>query len=623
MCGIAGTLHFDTNKSVSRNSLKKMADTIEHRGPDGEGYFIDGFVGLTHRRLSIIDLEGGDQPMFNERGDICIVFNGEIYNYIELREELIAHGHSFTTSSDTEVIIKAYEQWGFGCQEKLNGMWAFAIWDSREKHLFLSRDRLGEKPLYYTVNKNTFLFGSEIKSILANTGAVEPEYDMQELYLFLGYVPAPYTFYKSINKLAAGAYLVVKDGKVSNYTYWDLPEFSENDLLTDKNFVVNQLSELLHNSVEIRMRSDVPYGAFLSGGLDSSCIVSTMSEISSHPVKTFTIGFNEKIFNESDKARIIANQFHTEHHEEIVDKSSLEESIKKILYHYDEPFADPAAIPTAFLAKSARNHVKMALTGDGGDEVFAGYSNYQSERFAGLYRNYFPGFTKHIPPAIIKLFAQASRGNIRYKSNRMQRVLQAFNDPFEHRLITKFVKIPPVEIKQLLLNKSYSIEDFISSRLKNCSLADPFYRLNYYNLKISLPEQMLMKVDKMSMAHSLETRAPLLDYRIVELMYQVDKSLKMPTHRDKGVKHMLKSVMKDKLPDEIVNRRKQGFEVPLREWFKDSEFDNILNSDFFATGLNSSMINRLITENKKGQIDHGKLLWRLLLFHRWIDSSKQ
>lgn len=617
MCGIAGIFNFDLERDISKEVLKKMADTIAHRGPDGEGYFIDTFIGLAHRRLSIIDLEGGNQPMFNKGGDIGIVFNGEIYNYVELREELIKLGHSFTTNSDTEVIIKSYEQWGFACQEKLNGMWAFALWDVREQHLFLSRDRLGEKPLNYMLYKNTFLFGSEIKSILAYTGNIEPDDDMQELYLFLGYIPAPYTFYKSIRKLEAGKYLVVKGNMINEYTYWDLPEFGEGDMLKDEYQVTAQLEELLYDSVRLRMRSDVPYGAFLSGGLDSSSIVALMSQISSHPVKTFTIGFNEKAFDERDKARIVAERFHTEHHEEMVDKTSLEGSIQNILHHYDEPFADPAAIPTSYLAKSAAKHVKMVLTGDGGDEVFAGYSNYQSERFVTIYQNRVPRFIKNILPGMIGLISKVGTGNRRYELNRMERVLQSFDLPFDERLLTKFVKIPPSRIKQLSPNKSYPIQDFIATTLNKCKLNDPFYHLNYFQLKVSLPDQMLVKVDRMSMANSLETRAPLLDYRIVELLYQVDKSLKMPTYRHSGVKYLLKKSMKDKLPAEILDRKKMGFEVPLREWFKDNELENLLNTSTSPKGLNTSMIQGLLEENYKGQIDHGTLLWRLLLLQRW------
>lgn len=621
MCGIAGIFNFDLERSISKEILKKMADSIVHRGPDGEGFYIDDYIGLAHRRLSIIDLEGGNQPMFNDRRTISIVFNGEIYNYIELKEELKKLGHSFTTSSDTEVVIKAYEQWGFACQEKLNGMWAFAIWDATERHLLLSRDRLGEKPLNYMLYENTFLFGSEIKSILAYTGELEYDNDMTELYMFLGYLPSPNTYYKSIKKLPAGHYLVVKKNEVTEHTYWDLPDIDDLDLLKDKRKINIQLDELLYDSVKMRMRCDVPYGAFLSGGLDSSSIVSIMSEISSYPVKTFTIGFKERAYDERHNAQIIANKFKTEHSVTIVDKSSLEDSIYNILYHFDEPFADPAAIPTSFLSESAAKHVKMVLTGDGGDEVFAGYSNYQSELFAKSYQNKMPGFLKKSLPSIVDGMGNIVTGNIRYKLNRIKRVLDSFNLTFDERLITKFVKIPPKEIKQLLKGDFFPIEDFIASTLSNCRLKDPFYRLNYFQLKVSLPDQMLVKVDKTSMAHSLETRAPLLDHRIVELMYQVDKSLKMPTYTDKGVKYMLKNAMQHKIPTEILNRRKQGFEVPLREWFKDNEFDNVLNSTNSLNFLNQKMIRKLIDENNKGQIDHGTLLWRILLLQRCMSRG--
>ncbi|MFK7814084.1 MAG: asparagine synthase (glutamine-hydrolyzing) [Maribacter sp.] len=621
MCGIAGIIHLDKDQKVTKEVLKKMADPIAYRGPDGEGFFVDKFVGLAHRRLSIIDLEGGDQPMFNTRGDISIVFNGEIYNYVELKKELQQLGHSFKTTSDTEVIIKSYEQWGFACQEKFNGMWAFALWDAREQHLFISRDRLGEKPLNYMNYKNTFLFGSEIKSILAYTGDVDPDSEMNELYMFLGYIPSPNTYYKSIKKLPAGKYLVIKNGKVNEHTYWDLPDIRENDLLKDSKQITRELSELLYDSVRIRMRSDVPYGAFLSGGLDSSAIVSIMSEISSFPVKTFTIGFEEKAFDERSNARIITNRFKTEHTEEIVDKSSLETAVHNILHHFDEPFADPAAIPTSKLSQSASKHVKMVLTGDGGDEVFAGYSNYQSELFASKYQNGLPGFIKNGIPTLVGAMSKIVTGSNRYKLNRAKRVLESFNVPFNERLISKFVKVPPKQMKELLEHSSYPIDDFIASTLDKCSLKDPFYRLNYFNLKVSLPDQMLVKVDKTSMAHSLETRAPLLDYRIAELMYQVDKSVKMPTYKDSGVKRTLKNVMETKLPSEIIDRRKKGFDVPLRDWFKDGEFENMLNSSYADTGLNNERIKKLIAENNRGQFDHGTLLWRILLLQKWTSKS--
>ncbi len=618
MCGITGIFHFESQRNVEPSLLKKMADTIRHRGPDGEGYYTKDGVGLAHRRLSIIDLASGYQPMFNDNQDIAIVFNGEIYNYIELKQELEQLGYSFRTTSDTEVIIRAYEAWDVNCQEKFNGMWAFALWDDRKKHLFISRDRIGEKPLNYTIIDNTFIFGSEIKSIQTFAGGLKPDLDLLEIYLFLGYIPAPYTFYKNVNKLRAGHYLLVNEQGVNEYKYWDLPEVDEDELLVDEKSVCEEFSQLFYDSVRIRMRSDVPFGAFLSGGLDSSSIVALMADISPHPVEAFTIGFAEKAFDERPMAQIVANQFQTNHHEKVVERSTFDEALQKILFHYDEPFADPAAIPTGYVADSARNYVKMVLTGDGGDEIFAGYSHYQSERIAGEYNAILPSWLKQQIPVAIRGVASLFSGDIRYKLNRGERVLNGFNLPFRERLLTKFVKIPPAEVKKLTLGNHWKIEDFLTESLANCHFSDPFYQLTYFNLKVSLPEQMMVKVDKMSMAHSLETRAPFLDHRIVELMYRVSKNIKMPSYKDKGVKNILKKSMANKLPQTIVNRQKKGFDVPLREWFKDDTFDKKMEVDFAESGLNPALIQPLIVENKMGTVDHGTLLWRLLVYHNWL-----
>ncbi|MCL4147607.1 UNVERIFIED_CONTAM: hypothetical protein GTU68_059377 [Idotea baltica] len=557
--------------------------------------------------------------MYNDTGEIALVFNGEIYNYVELKIELEQLGHRFHSSSDTEVIIRAYEQWGLDCQSKFNGMWAIALWDGRKKQLLISRDRTGEKPLNYSVKDGTLLFGSEIKSILAYGLPAKPNMDLLELYLFLGFIPAPYTFYQDIHKLRAGHFLLVKDGDVNEHAYWDLPEVDENELRTDEKAIVEEFSELFADSIRIRMRSDVPYGAFLSGGLDSSSIVALMSEISNKPVETFTIGFAEKAFDERDKAKIIANQFNTNHHERVVEPSSFDESLRNVLYHYDEPFADPAAIPMSYVSDSARGHVKMVLTGDGGDEVFAGYSNYQSEKFASQY-DILPGFVRKLLPKAVQSASSVFSGDIRYKLNRADRVLSGFNEDFIHRLTTKFVKIPPALVKELPLGKHLGIIDFLKQEFKGCPFQDPFYQLMYYNLKVSLPGQMLVKVDKMSMAHSLETRAPFLDHRIVELMYGVHKQVKMPTFQDASVKNVLKLSMKSKLPKSIIYRQKKGFDVPLREWFKDDQFSSKLDLSGLENWLNPHIVERLVAENRSGKNDNGTFIWRLILLDRWLKN---
>lgn len=619
MCGIAGILHLDRERTAQAGPLQRMTDVIHHRGPDGEGHFLKGNLGLGHRRLSIIDLHSGDQPMFSDDGHLAIVFNGEIYNYVELREELRSMGFAFQTTSDTEVILTAYQAWGIACQERLNGMWAFALWDEKEQQLLISRDRAGEKPLNYARYDNTLLFGSEIKSLLAYGMDARPNMDMLELYMFLGYLPEPYTFYRDIHKLRSGHYLLIRDGQVTEASYWDLPQVEDGDLRVDASTVVEQFADLFDDAVRIRMRSDVPFGAFLSGGLDSSSVVAAMADHSKQPVETFTIGFEEKAFDESDKARIVAEQFKTRHHLDIVSPDTFDEALNFVLHHYDEPFADPAAIPTGYVARSARKHVKMALTGDGGDEVLCGYTTYQSERMATQY-DQLPGMVKKILPVAVHNAAGLFNGNLRYKFNRMDRVITAFNAPFQQRLISKFVKIPPPEVKTLMREKHHPVEDFIREALKGCTLSDPFHQLNYFQLKVSLPGQMLVKVDKMAMAHSLETRAPFLDPRLIDLMYPVHKDVKVPTRHDQSVKHVLKEAMKDRLPNSIVYRQKMGFEVPLREWFKDKSFEEKLAVKTVPEVMDGGRIRQLIEDNRSGKNDNGTFIWRIILLDQWLQQ---
>ncbi len=617
MCGITGVLHFDRQRTIDPVRLKKMTDIIHHRGPDGEGFYINKQIGLAHRRLSIIDLVSGHQPMYNDDEQIALVFNGEIYNYIEVQKELIDLGHRFKTTSDTEVIIRAYEQWGTKCQEKFNGMWAFALWDNRKQLLFISRDRMGEKPLHYAVEDHTFVFGSEIKSLNQYGMDLKPNPEMLELYLFLGYIPEPYTFYQKIKKLKAGHYLLIKDNNIRELKYWDLPDVDENHLQTDAKKVVDEFSYLFNDSVEMRMRSDVAYGAFLSGGLDSSSIVSVMAGVSSKPVETFTIGFNEKKFDERNKAKIIADRFKTNHHEHVVELDTLDDSLRKILFHYDEPFADPAAIPTGIISKYARENVKMVLTGDGADEVLAGYSSYQSEKMAGKYQN-LPSFVRKTLPDVLESSSSVFSGELRYKLNQAVRVLNAYNMPFQNRLISKSVKIAPSAMKSIPTKSHFAIEDFMKDAMQDCPFKDSFYQLMYYHLKVSLPGQMLVKVDRMSMAHSIETRAPFLDHRIVEHLYITDKNVKVP--KVKSVKQVLKSAMQNKLPEEIIYRKKKGFDVPLREWFKDDALGNTLDVEFGDFGLNQNYIKTLISENNSGKADHGTLIWRLLVYSNWMKN---
>jgi asparagine synthase (glutamine-hydrolysing) len=616
MCGIVGIVNNRIEHQVSELLLKKMADVVQHRGPDGEGFFCHKNIGLGQRRLSIIDLESGKQPIFNEDKSIVLVFNGEIYNYIELRESLKKKKHNFYTLSDAEVIIHAYEQWGYDCVNKLNGMWAFAIWDNNINELFISRDRLGQKPLYYTKTKNTFLFASEIKSLIAHGIPLTPNYELLEIYLSLGYIPAPYSFFKNVYKLRAGHSIIIKDGLVTEKKYWDLPEIDEGNMITDKHEVNTTFEYLLRDSVKLRMRCDVPFGAFLSGGLDSTTIVAIMSEISNYPIETFTIGFKEKLFDESHLAQLVASTFKTNHHLNFVNHDSFEQALEKIMFHFDEPFGDASAIPTNYVSSFASKKVKMVLTGDGGDEVLSGYTIYQGEKFSSQY-NKTPKFIQKKLSGIFSLLSNFSSGQTRYQLNRINDVLSSSTLSFNERLLTKASWIEKPMLKELLMNHNvYSIEDYLSDFFKQCPYQDNFYKLMYYNLKLSLPDDMLVKVDRMSMANSLEARAPFLDYRIVEYMSKVDKKIKLPGYERKSV---LKNTIGAILPRSILSSPKKGFVSPTREWFKDKQLEEKL--DLLAKsnwGLEKQVISKLIALNKQGLKDYGNFIWMLFVIDSWM-----
>ncbi len=618
MCGIAGILHQDQNRSVDRDTLRRMTGTLSHRGPDGAGYYEDRNVGLGHRRLAIIDLATGSQPMYSADRKVVLVFNGEIYNYLELRGELRNLGHDFVTTSDTEVIIAAYRQWGFDCQQKFNGMWAFAIWDDHQKQLFLSRDRMGEKPLHYSERDGTFIFGSEIKSLLAYRSDYKPATELLNVYLSLGYVPAPYTFYRGISRLLPGHYLVVKDGRVDDRTYWDLPAIAESDMRSDSEHIYNEFEECFLDSVRLRMRSDVPFGAFLSGGLDSASVVAAMSTQSSRPVETFTVGFVERGFDERHLAREVAEHFHTNHHERVTAPEMFDDSLKKVLSHFDEPFGDASAIPVGLVSGIARQHVSMALTGDGGDEVLSGYTNYVTEKITGRYRAVPVAIRRGLYSCTTTL-AKLARGNLRYRLNRTERFLKLADSSYSERAVAKMSTLGPESIRKLIPDSvpQIRIEDYFVDALAKCPFADPFYQQMYFNLKVSLPDDMLAKVDRMSMAHSLETRVPFLDHRLVELTYQVHKDVKMPGLQRKD---LLRRTVGRRLPPSLLKAPKMPFSVPLREWFKQDGFSERLSAlercDF---GLNNSVICDIVRANRSGDNDYGDFIWRLFVLKHWID----
>jgi asparagine synthase (glutamine-hydrolysing) len=615
MCGITGIFHFGP-RPVDRAVLRSMTDALTHRGPDADGSYVDGNLGLGHRRLAIIDLSTGQQPMSTADGALVLVFNGEIYNYLELRDELRQLGATFRTDSDTEVILRAYEQWGVACQARFNGMWSFALWDQRQRQLFVSRDRMGEKPLHWAVHDDTFLFGSEIKSLLAYGMPPAARTELLHLYLTLGYIPAPHTFYRDIRKLRPGHYLLVRDGRVEERRYWELPQVAEPEMLTRREPVYEQFATLLADSVRLRMRSDVPFGALLSGGLDSASVVSLMTRVTRIPVETFTIGFDEPAFDERGLAREVARALGTHQHEFVVRPEGFEESMAMALRHFDEPFGDSSAIATGRVCRHARQHVKMVLTGDGGDEALSGYTTYQGEQFASQYQRLPRGVQAGIP-RLLNLAAAPLSGTARYRLNRAANVCASARDAFVPRLISKLASVSPAILDGMLAGAPpvWRVEDWLAEELKDCRYVDPFYQLMYFQFRISLPDQMLTKVDRMSMAHSIETRLPFLDHRLVEFMAGVSKTVKLPGYQRK---HVLRQTVARTLPSSLLSAPKRGFSVPLREWFKGNALERQLSRlRDMEFELAPDVVRRVVEENRAGRQDHGNFIWMLLMLQEW------
>jgi asparagine synthase (glutamine-hydrolysing) len=617
MCGIAGVFNFDRHRRVDTGVLRRMTEVLSHRGPDGQGCYVNENVGLGHRRLAVIDLSTGAQPMIDK--NLVVVFNGEIYNYIELREELKSLGHTFATSSDTEVVLKAYDQWGIGCQERFNGMWAFALWDARQKQLLLSRDRIGEKPLYYSERDGSLLFGSEIKSILATGLTFDRASELTHIYLSLGYLPAPYTFYNGISKLRPGHYLIVNERGATDHVHWDLPQIDEDDMRTDSLRICEEFEDYFGQSVKIRMRSDVAFGAFLSGGLDSSSVVAAMSQESRVPVETFTIGFAEKGFDERQLARDVAGHFSTSHHEQMVAPEAFDESLRQVNHHFDEPFGDASAIPVGLVSRLARESVTMVLTGDGGDEVLSGYTSYVAERLIERY-SVVPAFMRTGLYHGLNAVTVLARKGLRYRANRLRRFLNLAGTPFEDRFISKLSLLDRGTIRRLIPAGVHqiSIEEYLSDLFGQCRFQDPFYKLMYFNLKVSLPDDMLTKVDRMSMAHSLEARVPFLDHRLIELTYRAGKNVKMP---NMSTKDILRRTYGRRLPESLLKAPKMPFSVPLREWFKQDQFEDRLTeleqTDF---GLDGAVIGPIVRANASGQQDYGDFIWRLFVLKQWMHA---
>jgi len=627
MCGICGIINLDPTHRVNFKMLKMMCNEIYYRGPDADGYFVEENVGLGMRRLSIIDLQGGFQPIYNEDKSICIVFNGEIYNFRQLRSELIKIGHRFYTNSDTEVIIHLYEEFGENCVKRLRGMFAFAIWDNNKKQLFIARDRLGIKPLYYSITSGSFLFSSELKCILS-TSMVHKEIDLTALSDFFSflYVPAPRTIFKNIFKLMPAHYLVLKNHNLIINKYWTL-EFEWNKR-KDLNEYINEFYELFEESVKLRMISDVPLGAFLSGGIDSSLVVGVMSKISNKPVETFSIGYQQggEYYDERKYAKIVSSLFNTQHHEFILKFEDINNLIKTIFIHFDEPIADSSALPNYLISRETRKFVTVALSGLGGDELSAGYERYLGIKFAKLYQRIPNILRKEIIPNIINALPDSRKGVHFY--NRLKRFVNNANSPFlelyfniiaEFNTMEKQQLFTPEVLKEITRPSEEIFREHCPQYMDDSNLLE---KMLYIDLKTYLVDDLLTITDRMSMAHSLEARVPFLDHKLVEFFASIPGDLKLNGFTKKFI---LKKAAERLLPKTVIYRRKMGFSVPLvvwmrkelKEYIKKTIFeDPIKNMDFF----NYTYIRKISEEHFSSKANHEEKLWALISFITWYKN---
>lgn len=619
MCGIAGA----TRRILGDNpgfTLDRMNDVMIHRGPDMGEIFYDDHIGLAHRRLSIIDLsDSGRQPMQSSDGRYTIVFNGEIYNYPELQDELKGKGYKFVTRTDTEVILNAYIEYGHASLNKLNGMFAFAIWDSEKKELFIARDRLGKKPLYYYYLNGFFAFASEIKSLL-EIPTIQPDIDYSALFDYLKYlfIPHPKSIYQNILKLKPGHYLTYSNEQLKINEYWDV-DFSYTSSESEEE-ICDQLFELLKDAVRCRLLSDVPLGAFLSGGIDSSGVVGFMSEISKAPVTTCTIGFKDKAFNEAMYAKEFAASLHANHHEHYVENEPAQ-IIKKLVWHFDEPFADSSMVPTYYVSQMARKHVTVALSGDGGDENFAGYSKYTIDQLENKVRKYTPSFLLKIASNLSGSFAQSTLLQKIHSLSSTASLSPDLGFYVTNSFITdkQLENLLTPDVRTYL--HDYDPSHHITSYYQKANGPDHLSKILYTDLKLLLPGDFLVKVDRMSMAHSLEVRSPLLDYRLVEFAATIPSKYKLYGNQKK---YILKNSLSRILPEGILSRKKHGFESPINNWFRhelknltvESLFKNKILKQFFEI----QEIEKIWLQHQTGKYQNGTLLWTILMFALWLDQ---
>ena len=618
MCGIAGIVSAQSGDRIDAETIHRMCQSIVHRGPDDEGLFVKDGTGLGMRRLSIIDVAGGHQPVFNEDKSIWIVFNGEIYNFAELRPELESRGHRFSTHSDTEVIVHLYEEMGAECVQKLRGMFAFALYDQREKRLLLARDRFGKKPLHYALDGGRLYFGSEIKAILAvapELAKVNQEALLQ--YMYFGYIPDPATAFTPIQKLPPGHLLEFEKGQIRLRKYWDLPRYGTHEPRSEEE-CLEELEWRLAEAVRMRLISEVPLGALLSGGTDSSTVVALMARASSSPVKTFTIGFKHDDFNESHYARIVAQRFGTDHHELILEPNVVE-TVETLTRSLEEPFGDSSMLPTYYVSCMARQHVTVALAGDGGDEVFAGYDRYGIHARRRIF--------EHVPDAVWRWYRE-------YLYPRLPEAMHgrkfAYNVslPWRERYVDGVSFLPAFEREMPLLSDEFRAQvsgfenpqNILFRYFEQAPADDPVSQMLYVDTKTYMTADILTKVDRMSMAASLEVRAPILDHVFVEWATGLPPEWKLRGRKQKYI--LTKLAERVGVPKEALYRRKQGFALPLVHWIrnelKDLLMTVLLEPRTLQRGyFNPEGVRRLLEEHFSGRRVHSQRIWRLLMFEMW------
>lgn len=628
MCGITGLFDVNGQRPIDRELLQRMNDSQEHRGPDGSGYHVEPGLGFGHRRLSIIDLAGGAQPMYNEDKSVVVTFNGEIYGFADLMDQLTAAGHVFRTRCDTEVIVHAWEEWGAGCLDRLHGMFAFALWDRNRQELFLARDRFGKKPLYYTfLEDGLFAFSSELKAL-----RVHPRLDTTidpsavEDYVTFGYIPDPKSIFKNVRKLSAAHCFKLTRGEAAALPreYWRI-KFDTDNSITETREVQAELNSRLRDAVQKRMIADVPLGAFLSGGVDSSAVVAKMSEISSTPVNTCSISFGDPAYNESAYAAMLADRFETNHRVEQVDANDFA-LVDRIPDIYDEPFADSSAIPTYRVCQLARRHVKVALSGDGGDEVFAGYRRYRWHMNEEKIRSRIPRPIRRsvfgLAGAMYPKLDWAPR-ILRAKST-LEAIARDSADAYLHSVSILpndlHGKLFSTEFKQQL--QGYSAREVFRRYERDADTDDKLSRIQYIDMKTYLPGDILTKVDRASMGHSLEVRVPLLDTDFASWVCTLPSSLKL---RGRQGKYVFKKALEGSVPDSILYREKMGFAVPLATWFR-GPLRETVQKRLVGRAMQDSRIfdldfvSTLLKQHTSGVRDYSPAIWALLVFEGFYRS---